>query len=525
MQLMHPSVDQHVYFSKDAGLTAFEAHWIAEGRYTFVVPDEIMSSIAQTRAFIDDVAAGREPVYGVNTGFGALAERRVDKTEVGALQKNLIRSHAVGVGEPLSPHLARLVMLLRLNTLCHGGSGVRPIVLSTLATLLASKAAPYIPAKGSVGASGDLAPLAHLALLLMGEGNAYWDGQKLPAVEVLKRTGVEPLVLEAKEGLALINGTQAMTALGLNAIVQCTHLLNYADVIAAMSIDALLGSATPFDERIHLARPHPGQKTVAANMRLLLKGSALIESHAGCHKVQDPYSLRCVPQVHGAVRDVIANNTRTLHYEVMSMTDNPLVFALENGHYDILSGGNFHGEPVAFALDFMAIAMAEIANISERRIEHMLNPALSSGLPAFLSPNPGLNSGLMMLQVTAASLVNENKILCHPASTDSIPSSANREDHVSMGMTSANKLMRVLENVQTVLAIEWVCAAQAIDLRASKTSPSLYAMQQWLRSRVDLFNDDRHFGNDLNQAIELLKHHVWNVPADIGAILMQLSQE
>ena len=478
---------------------------------------EVAAAVAwrleKARALIDVMAAGDEPHYGINTGFGALAEKRIPKDKVKLLQRNLIESHAVGVGEPMALPFARALMMLRAATLAVGHSGCRPVVLHTLVALLNAGAAPCVPRKGSVGASGDLAPLAHTALLLLGQGDAFLrtsagGTQRVSAAEALARAGVAPLVLEAKEGLALINGTQAMVATGIHALVEAERLCLLADIIGACSLDALQGTAAAFDPRIHQARPHPGQLQSAKNLSALLKGSGIMESHRDCGKVQDPYSLRCMPQVHGATRDSLAHIRAVLAREVNSATDNPLVFL--DGDYgvagdDVLSGGNFHGQPVALALDFLAIATSELANISERRIEQLVNPALSSGLPAFLAPDPGLNSGFMILQVTAAALINENKVLSHPASVDSIPSSANREDHVSMGMTSANKAVTVVENVRHVLGIELMTACQALDLRRPfLPGRPLVEVVARVRRDIDFAPVDRVFGKDLEKACALV---------------------
>jgi histidine ammonia-lyase len=478
------------------------------------VQDAVMARLAKARALVDEMAAGDEPHYGINTGFGALAEKKIPKDKVALLQQNLIESHAVGTGEPMPMPVARALLLLRAQTLAVGHSGCRPEILAALVALLNSGAAPYVPKKGSVGASGDLAPLAHTTLLLLGQGDAFvrtatGQAQKVSAAEALSRAGLGPITLQAKEGLALINGTQAMVATGLFALHAAERCARLADLIGAMSCDALQGTDRAFDHRIHDARPHPGQSTSAKNLRALLADSALKLSHADCGKVQDPYSLRCMPQVHGATRDVLAYVREVLTRELNSATDNPLVFLagdFDSGHDDVISGGNFHGQPVALALDFLAIAAAELANISERRVEQLVNPSLSSGLPPFLAPDPGLNSGFMILQVTAAALINENKVLCHPASVDSIPSSASREDHVSMGMTAANKASVVVDNVSRVLGIELMCAAQAIDLRAPVTSSAaLMTVHRLVRREIPFAPVDRAFGRDLDRAIGLVQ--------------------
>jgi len=475
------------------------------------VHDDVVQRMADARVLVEDIAKSDEPVYGINTGFGALAEVPIPKDKVEQLQTNLVRSHAVGVGDALPFPTARALMLLRANILAVGHSGCRPKVLDHLVQLLNAKIAPDVPAQGSVGASGDLAPLAHVALLLLGEGHAFVvddEGprtldrpKRITAQEALERAGLEPLVLQAKEGLALINGTQAMSARGTLALLEAERLCRLADVIGALSLDALQGTHVAFDDRIHQTRPHPGQLASAQNLRALLDGSEIMASHKDCGKVQDPYSLRCMPQVHGATRDALAYVRGVLEREINSGTDNPLVFL--DGDYGhagtaVLSGGNFHGQPVALALDFLSIAIAELANISERRIEQLVNPALSSGLPPFLAKDPGLNSGFMILQVTAASLINENKVLSHPASTDSIPSSANREDHVSMGMTAANKASTVVKNVRRVLGIELICACQGIDLRdGGLPGKPLRPVYDMVRAKVPFAAEDRVYIDDM----------------------------
>ncbi|MBI1949248.1 MAG: histidine ammonia-lyase [Deltaproteobacteria bacterium] len=473
---------------------------VAHGRARVEVTPAVRARLVRARAHVDLLAAGSEPHYGINTGFGALAEVKIAPDQVGLLQKNLIESHAVGVGEPLPAPEARALLLLRAQTLAVGHSGCRDLVLDHLVALLNANVAPLVPRKGSVGASGDLAPLAHTALLLLGQGDAFLEGRPVSAAEALSAAELPPLELKAKEGLALINGTQAMMAVGVLALLEAERLAKLADVVGATSLDALQGTWKAFDPRIHAARPHPGQRATAKNLLALLEGSEIMESHKDCAKVQDPYSLRCMPQVHGATRDALAWVRSVLERELNSATDNPLVF-LDGDHGvagdEVLSGGNFHGQPVAMALDLLAIAAAELANISERRIEQLLNPSLSSGLPPFLAPQPGLNSGFMIVQVTAASLVNENKIFCHPAVVDSIPSSANREDHVSMGMTSANKAALVIENVRRVLGLELLCACQGLDLRKLAPGRALRRVYARVRREVAFAPVDRAFGVDL----------------------------
>ncbi len=445
------------------------------------VDDLARERVRASRAPIEAIAAagdGVPSVYGVNTGFGALAETRISSRDVRALQLNLVRSHAVGLGTPLPVTAVRGMLLLRAQVLALGHSGVRLEVLELLIGMLNRGVHPRIPSQGSVGASGDLAPLAHLALALVGEGRAAIHKQPddnssyddnvptyTPAAAVLAAAGLEPIVLEAKEGLALINGTQYMTSLGTLALIEAESLCTSADIIGAMSLEALKGTSTPFDSRLQAARPHPGQAIVAGNLRRLLADSAIAESHRDCDKVQDPYSLRCMPQIHGASRDALAWVRTVLEREIASVTDNPSVF-LHEGGFDLLSGGNFHGQILALALDLAGMAVAELANVSERRVEQLVNPALSTGLTPFLAAGSGLHSGFMIAQVAAASLVAENKVFAHPASVDSIPSSAGREDHVSMGSVSARKLGLILDNVRKGLSIELMVAAAGVDQRA-----------------------------------------------------------
>jgi histidine ammonia-lyase len=465
---------------------------------------EARSRMERSRAYIDGVLSGGPSapnVYGVNTGFGALAEVRISASEIRELQKNLVRSHAAGVGAPLPREVVRGMLLLRAEVLALGYSGVRPELCEHLCEMLNRGVHPVIPSKGSVGASGDLAPLAHLALVVQGEGEAEHRGRILPGAEALAAAGLAPLELLAKEGLALVNGTQLMTAEGALAILDGEALCLAADLAGALSLEALKGTPRAFDPRILSARPHPGQQASARNLVQLTKSSEIVLSHKDCGKVQDPYSLRCMPQVHGATRDALAFCRQVLEREAESATDNPLVFAEQN---EVLSGGNFHGQPVALALDFAAIAVAELASISERRVEQLVNPHYS-GLPPFLVEQSGLNSGFMLAQVTAAALVSENKILCHPASVDSIPSSAGREDHVSMGVHAAHKLREVVDNVFTVLAIEILCAAQGIDLhRPLRGGPGVEAAHTLLRSRVPHLDRDRPMHKDVEAARELL---------------------
>jgi histidine ammonia-lyase len=460
----------------------------ADGR-PVLLASNAREAVNRARAIVDELVASNQVSYAITTGVGKLSDMRIAGDQIRELQVNLLRSHAVGVGDPLSIAETRAMILLRANSLSKGHSGVRAVVIDKLCVLLNRGVTPWVPSQGSVGASGDLAPLAHLALVLIGEGECLGtNGARIPAAEALRNSEIKPLVLEAKEAVSLINGTQAMLAVGTLALLAAETLVDSADVIGALTLDALRGTDVAFDERIHLARPHAGQIKTAANLRRMLEGSQIRESHRECGRVQDAYSLRCIPQVHGAVRDTLAHCRNVFETEANSAVDNPLVFISRVDSAElrsagqpraavptqpesaVLSGGNFHGEPVAFALDFLAIALSALAGISERRIERLVNPSLNEGLPPFLAPSAGLNSGFMMPQVTAAALVSENKVLAHPASVDSITTSGNKEDYVSMGMTAALKLRRVVENTRYVLAIEAMAAAQALDLIAPLTT-------------------------------------------------------
>ena len=476
---------------------------VARGGRRVEIAASARTAMDRARAVVDAVVVGGDlapAVYGVNTGFGALAEVRISASQVAQLQKNLVRSHSAGVGTPLPREAVRAMMLLRAAVLATGRSGARTLCCERLCELLAAGVHPVIPARGSVGASGDLAPLAHLALGMIGEGDCELGGVIMPAAQALEQAGIPRLVLEAKEGLTLLNGTQHMTAVGGLAVFDAEATCRIADLAGALSLEALKGTVRAFDARVLAARLHPGQQAVGAVLRVLLDGSPLAASHHDCGKVQDPYSLRCMPQVHGATRDLLAYTRTVLEREAASSTDNPLVFVdgADGADGEMISGGNFHGQPVAMALDAAAIAIAALANISERRVEQLVNPQLSSGLPPFLAPDSGLNSGFMIAQVAAASLVSENKVLAHPASVDSIPSSAGREDHVSMGAHAALKLATIHDHVRTVLAIELLCAAQGIDLRRPlRTTPRLEAAHACIRARVPAMMVDRPIAPDI----------------------------
>ena len=462
--------------------------------------DSARPAIAASRELVERIAQGSEPVYGINTGVGELASQVINAADTETLQLNLIRSHAVGVGEPLDEDVVRATILLRANALAKGYSGVRPELIELLCELLNRRVTPYIPAQGSVGASGDLAPLSHLALVLVGEGECLVDGKAVSTHTVLRETHLDPITLQAKEGLALINGTQVMGALGCLLIEQAQRLIKSAQIAGAMSLEALRGTDKALDPRIHNIRPHPGQIRCAANMRCLVAGSSILASHVDCTKVQDAYTLRCIPQVYGAVLDTLEHARGILAVEINSATDNPLVFADTE---EVISCGNFHGEPLAFAADAMSVALAEIANIAERTIDRLVNPHLS-GLPPFLVSKSGLNSGFMISQYTAAALVSENKVLAHPASVDSIPTSAGQEDHVSMGTISARHAQQIVRNVQHVIAIELLCAAQGIDYHDAPCAAGTAAAHEVIRTHVPHLDDDRALYRDIETVRDLL---------------------
>jgi histidine ammonia-lyase len=481
-------------------------------RRPVLLDPDAREAVNRARAVVDALVANKKISYAITTGVGKLSDVHIVGEQVRELQVNLVRSHAVGVGEPLSIPDTRAMMLLRANSLAKGNSGVRAITIDTICEMLNRGVTPMVPSQGSVGASGDLAPLAHLALALIGEGECFNEDEKgapIASAEALKRAQIKPLVLEAKEAVSLINGTQAMLAIGTLMLLAAETLVDTADVIGAMACDALKGTNVAFDERIQKARPHAGQVKTAANLRCLLEQSEIRASHRDCGRVQDAYSLRCIPQVHGAVRDTLAHCRTVFETETNSAVDNPLVFVknpkLLDGEGDVLSGGNFHGEPLAFALDFLAIALSALAGISERRLERMVNPALNEGLPPFLAPSAGMNTGFMMPQVTAAALVSENKVLAHPASVDSITTSGNKEDFVSMGMTAANKLKKVVENTRHTLAIEAMAAAQAIDFLAPlKTSKPLQQAHAAIRAVCRTMEKDRVMYQDFARIAELI---------------------
>jgi histidine ammonia-lyase len=489
-------------------LTLEEVREVAVGRRAVLLAADARAAVNQARSVVDEIVARNEVAYAITTGVGKLSDVRIAGEQIRALQINLVRSHAMGVGAALPLAETRAMMLLRANSLAKGHSGVRPLVIDTLCEMLNRGVTPFVPSQGSVGASGDLAPLAHLALAMIGEGECLDEkGSRIPAGEACKRGQIKPLVLEAKEAISLINGTQAMLAVGALALLATETLVDSADVLGGLCCDALKGTDAAFDERIQQVRPHSGQMKTAANLRRMLEGSQIRESHRECGRVQDAYSLRCIPQVHGAVRDTVAHCRGVFEIEANSAVDNPLVFVTDAGNSegDVISGGNFHGEPLAFALDFLAVGLSALAGISERRIERLVNPALSEGLPPFLAPEAGLNSGFMLAQVAAAALVSENKVLAHPASVDSITTSGNKEDYVSMGMTAALKLRRVVENTRNVLAIEAMAVAQALDflapLKSSKCGQAAHAV---IRSICPTMEKDRVMYADLARLADLI---------------------
>jgi histidine ammonia-lyase len=463
---------------------------------------ESVERINKARSLVDKWVKEGERIYGVTTGFGALSDVTISYEDTKKLQKKILLSHAAGMGNHMDDDVVRAMMALRINDFCRGNSGLRLETIQKLADLLNTGIIPVVPEKGSVGASGDLVPMAHLALVLIGEGEAFVDGKRMPGAEALKVKNITPLELAAGEGLALINGTQFMIALGCLALHDALNLCKHADIAASMSLETLMGTRSAFDPRIHRARPHTGQMKAAQNMLKMTDNSEIISSHHDCSRVQDAYTLRCSPQVHGASWDAFGYVDRVIRVEMNSSTENPLIFP-ESGEF--LSGGNFHGQPLALACDFLGIAIAELANISERRIERLVNPQLS-GLPAFLVEDGGLNSGFMIAQYAAASLVSENKVIAHPASVDSIPTSANKEDHVSMGAVAARKCRDIVENVEQVVAIELLCGAQGIDLFTNlKAGDGTIAAYETIREVVDYMKEDRFLSADIAKVKELLR--------------------
>ena len=471
---------------------------VAKGREQVVLAPEARARVEKARQVVQDIVTQGRTVYGVNTGFGKLSDVSIAQADLFQLQLNLVRSHSCGLGEPLPDDEARAMVLLRANVLAAGFSGARPLVIDTLIAMLEKGVTPVIPEKGSVGASGDLAPLAHLALAAIGEGEVFYKGERLPAAVGLERTRIEPLHLEVKEGLALLNGTQAMGAVGALALYRAERLAQLADVAGSMSLEALKGTPVAFDERIHAARPHPGQLAVATHLRELLQESEIRASHLeNDPRVQDAYSLRCIPQVHGAVRTALNHAAQVVEIESGSATDNPLVFS-DTG--EVLSGGNFHGAPLALVFDYAAIALTDLMSITERRIDRLLNPDSNEGLPPFLTDQPGISSGFMMLQVTAVALLNEAKVLAHPASIDNVPTDGGKEDHVSMGMTSATKLRSIVNLAEMTSAIELMAAAQALEHHAP-LAPGRGVKQAYeiVRKLVPRLTQDRSMSGDIER--------------------------
>jgi len=475
-------------------LTIDDVVRVARGGERVALSPEAVSRMEKSRYWVEKILESETPVYGINTGFGELSKIFIPKDKRERLQRNLILSHCTGVGERLPEDVCRAVILLRINSLSAGYSGIRVETVQALAALLNKDIYPLIPCKGSVGASGDLAPLSHMAAVLLGEGLVISGGKEVPSAPVLEAAGISPVELSGKEGLALINGTQVMTAIAALVCYDAQRLMKTADIAAAMSLEALQGTRTAFDPRIAMIRPHRGQDATARNILSLTEGSGIMEFHADCEKVQDAYSLRCVSQVHGASKDALRRALEAIDVEMNSVTDNPLVMA-DTG--EIISGGNFHGQPVALVMDYLKIALAELGNISERRLSRLVDQSLSD-LPAFLTAYPGVNSGFMILQYTAAALVSENKVLAHPASVDSIPTSANQEDHVSMGTIAARQAREILENVEYVLAIETLAATQGIDfLGPDRAGNGVRAVHAVVRSLVPHLEEDRVLSPDI----------------------------
>ena len=497
-------------------LTLSDLAGAADGRPAVALSPDAAARVDASRAVIDRAVAENRVVYGVTTGFGKFADVVIPRDRLEELQRNLVESHAAGVGEPIPSRTVRALMLLRANCLAKGFSGVRRETLEFLIRLLVAGVHPIVPSQGSVGASGDLAPLAHLARALIGEGEVEYGGVTMPASEALRKEGLVPVTFGAKEGLALINGTQLTTAVGALALHRLLALLKAADLLASMTIDALKGTDAAFDPRVHAARPHPGQGASAANLWKLLSGSPIRESHRHCAGVQDAYALRCTPQVHGTVRDAAAHALRVVEIEMNAATDNPMVFAGKDGEGTLISGGNFHAAPVALVFDMLTAAVTDLASISERRIERLVNPTLSPDLPPFLVREGGLNSGFMMLHVTAAALVSECKANSFPASVDSIPTSAGKEDHVSMGPIAARKFARNVENLENVLAVEFLAAAQGLEFRRPlRSSEPIEEAHDLLRTRVPFWEKDRFAAPDIAAARQVLT-------AGLGSVLTRL---
>ena len=497
-------------------LTLAEIEAVALNRCPVAIAPAALARVAQSRALIEEILAAGQTVYGVNTGFGKLSEVRIPAGKLTQLQTNLVRSHAGGVGQPLSEAESRAMLLLRANVLAKGFSGCRQELVELLVALVNAGVHPVIPEKGSVGASGDLAPLAHLALVVIGEGEAFYKGERMAGGEALRRAGLQPIVLAAKEGLALLNGTQAMTAVGALAVARARRVAQLADLAGAMSLEALMGTPAAFDPRIHQARPHAGQIRAAEHLVELLADSQIRESHREHDKrVQDAYCLRCMPQVHGAVRDALEHVRQVLEIESGSATDNPLVFPKNSfGGSDtgaVISGGNFHGAPLAYAFDYAAIVLTDLAGITERRIDRLLNMDINEGLPAFLSPDPGLSSGFMIAQIVAAALINECQVLAHPSSSGSIPTDGGKEDHVSMGMTGALKLRQIVEHAERIVGIELMCAAQGLEFRRPlRASREVERAHEAVRTIVPRLDEDRVLAHDIEAMAAAVRAGAFN---------------
>ena len=497
-------------------LTIEDVIKVARNFFQVEIDNSVLKKIEDSRKVVDKFVKEEKIVYGITTGFGELCNIFISNDKAETLQRNLIKSHACGVGNPLDIETVRAIMLLRVNSLIKGYSGIRLSTLNTLIEMINKKVHPVIPEKGSLGASGDLAPLAHMVLPMIGEGEAYYNGERLSGREAMILAGIDTVSLMAKEGLALINGTQVMTAIAVLNIYDSIELSKIADIVSSVTFESLNGIIDAFDEKVHKLRPHKGQINTASNLRRMLENSNMV-SHQGQLRVQDAYSLRCIPQVHGASKDSINYVKDVLETEMNSVTDNPLIFTNEE---EAISAGNFHGQPIALSMDFLSIALSEIANISERRIERMVNPTLS-GLSPFLIEKSGLNSGFMLVQYSAASLVSENKILSHPASVDSIPSSANQEDHVSMGTIAARKTRNILNNVRKVLAMELLCACQALDLRGIKgLGKGTKIVYEMIREQIPKITEDKIMYVDINKCEEILKsgNVVKEVEREIGKL-------
>jgi histidine ammonia-lyase len=475
---------------------------LGASEYKVRITEDAMEKMVKSRAYVDDIVKKGKPVYGINTGFGALSDKHIPNDDLSTLQYNLIRSHCTGVGKPFDHEVTRAIMLLRANCLTSGFSGVTPYIVELLCDFLNHDITPVVPEKGSVGASGDLAPLSHIALALIGEGEVSFEGKIISSSDAITKIGKKPAELFAKDGLALINGTAVMAALGSLAFYKASKFIRIADICAAMTLEAARGTTSAYDEDISRLKPHEGQLRCVQNLNKILTTSEISNSHKDCGKVQDPYSLRCVPQVHGGIRQTLLHAESVLNIEINAVTDNPLVFVDQD---KVVSGGNFHGEAVALAMDYLTMGLSELANIAERRVEKMMNPSFSD-LPAFLTKNSGLNSGLMIAQVTMAALASENKYLSHPASVDSIPTSTDKEDHVSMGVTSGRKLHEVLHNLRHCLAIEFLCNYQGLCLlRPLRSTSPIEAVFSLIAKKVKPIEDDRVFAKDMQEIEKLIE--------------------